>query len=61
MRRYRLEMVPEDGPFYDELVGALDEAREQQRVTEHFAMVCAFLMGATAALLVLTWSGRIVI
>lgn len=61
MRRYRLEMVPEEGPFYDELVGALEEAREQQRVTEHFAMVCVFLFAATATLLMLTWSGMIVI
>lgn len=61
MRRYRLEMVPEEGPSYEALSGALDEAREQQKATEHFALVCAFLMGATAALLVLTWSGKIVI
>ena len=61
MRRYRLEMVPEEGPSYEALSGALDEAREQQKATEHFALVCAFLMGATAVLLVLTWSGRIVI
>lgn len=61
MRRYRLEMVPEEGPSYEALSGALDEAREQQRVTEHFAMVCVFLFAATATLLVLIWSGRIVI
>lgn len=61
MRRYRLEMVPEDGPFYDELVGALEEAREQQKATERFAMVCVFLFAATATLLMLTWSGMIVI
>lgn len=61
MHKYRLEMVPEEGPSYEALSGALDEAREQQRVTEHFAMVCVFLFAATATLLVLTWSGRIVI
>ena len=61
MHKYRLEMVPEEGPSYEALSGALDEARAQQKATEHFALVCAFLMGATAALLVLTWSGRIVI
>lgn len=61
MHKYRLEMVPEEGPSYEALSGALDEAREQQKATEHFALVCAFLMGVTAALLVLTWSGRIVI
>ena len=61
MRRYRLEMVPEEGPSYEALSGALDEAREQQRVTEHFAMVCVFLFAATATLRMLTWSGMIVI
>ena len=61
MRRYRLEMVPEEGPSYEALSGALDEAREQQKVTEHFAMVCVFLFAVTATLLVLIWSGRIVI
>ena len=61
MHKYRLEMVPEEGPSYEALSGALDEAREQQKATEHFALVCAFLMGATAALLMLTWSGMIVI
>lgn len=61
MHKYRLEMVPEEGPSYEALSGALDEAREQQRVTERFAMVCVFLFSATATLLMLTWSGMIVI
>lgn len=68
MELYRFDRVPMDGPSYRELEktiirlqGNLDEAREQQKVTEHFAMLCVFLFAATATLLVLTWSGKIVI
>ena len=60
--------IPIERPTYRELEarnarlkGALDESRERQEAIGHFAMVCVFLLAATATLLALTWGGVIAI
>lgn len=59
---------PANGPSYWELEdkviwlqGSLEEARKGQDNAERLSMMCLVLLAITSTLLVLTWSGIIVV